>query len=704
MKKEIKFNDGSVYFGSTNSNDERHGKGKLSYTNGESYIGEWKDDKQDGFGIYYNSEGIIVKKGFWEQGVFLKKSEYFDKKEIKELSSKYRKLHYDYVWEKNDAYNDADYEDIEHPFSKDKLPKKIRSDKEFVYSLLKPHTDDEYIEPNIDFLSFLDEKLFDDKEFVIQLFLSVSDNYDAKEKKNEIKGFIPSKLRTDIDVINAAGLNVFSEFGDRILNSKEDILNIIKQSDAKEFYDWESISEKIRSDKDFFMALSKMPKRSQTLEWATKDIKKNKKIISSYLKTAADAIKFVPENIKGYETLVKKALSKKGELILSLNSRFENNITYIKIAAKNYPELILSFNKKIRNNYDVSLICIKQKPELLRYCKTSIKSNKKLLLSLLKQKNKDIYFIKYASQNFFNDKKIFNFIFFHQSYRKFLFKKEDNSEKLSLIYKFNKKFIYNPKNILFLIEKTVNAGYPSSDEVVQFVCDYFNYSKNMNLIRTAIKKSEYYYTGLSKQLREKNELVVLMLQHENMYLYKNLPSKIRKDKNILDLIYKNFIKRNININNVYDHNMLDWELYWYLYDRINKEKLSEEVYNEEDIEIKVADIGFLDSYERYKYTGQIKNGRAHGNGFATNQEFQEDGEHVFIKTYDGEWKDGLPHGTGVYKAYMQDEYPPSGETEVHYQGQFKFGLKDGEGEMYENGRFLFKGYYKKDKLIRKLSS
>ena len=53
---------------------------------------------------------------------------------------------------------------------------------------------------------------------------------------------------------------------------------------------------------------------------------------------------------------------------------------------------------------------------------------------------------------------------------------------------------------------------------------------------------------------------------------------------------------------------------------------------------------------------------------------------------------------------MQDEYPPSGETEVHYQGQFKFGLKDGEGEMYENGRFLFKGYYKKDKLIRKLSS
>lgn len=515
---------------------------------------------------------------------------------------------------------------------------------------------------------------------------------------------MPSKLRTDIDVINAAGLKVFSEFGDRILNSKEDILNIIKQSDAKEFYDWESISEKIRSDKDFFMALSKMPKCSQTLEWATKDIKKNKKIISSYLKTAADAIKFVPENIKGYETLVKKALSKKGELILSLNPRFINNITYIKIAAKNYPELILSFNKKIRNNYDVSLICIKQKPELLRYCKTSIKSNKKLLLYLLKQKNKDIYFIKYASQNFFNDKRIFNFIFFHQSYRKFLFKKEDNSEKLSLIYKFNKKFIYDPKNILLLIEKHVNAGYPSSDEVVQFVCDYFNYSKNMNLIRTAIKKSEYYYTGLSKQLREKNELVVLMLQHENMYLYDKLPSKIRKDKNILDLIYKNFIKRNININNVYDHNMLDWELYWYLYDRINKEKLSEEVYNEEDIEIKVADIGFLDSYERYKYTGQIKNGRAHGNGFATNQEFQEDGEHVFIKTYDGEWKDGLPHGTGVYKAYMQDEYPPSGETEVHYQGQFKFGLKDGEGEMYENGRFLFKGFYKKDKLIRKLSS
>ena len=72
------------------------------------------------------------------------------------------------------------------------------------------------------------------------------------------------------------------------------------------------------------------------------------------------------------------------------------------------------------------------------------------------------------------------------------------------------------------------------------------------------------------------------------------------------------------------------------------------------------------------YEGEWLEDKANGRGMYT---------HANGAKYNGEWKDGLPHGTGVYKAYMQDEYPPSGETEVHYQGQFKFGLKDGEIEL-----------------------
>ena len=60
MKKRIKYKDGSEYLGSLNENKQKHGKGKLIYTNGEEFIGEWKLDKKDGFGIYHDKDKKII--------------------------------------------------------------------------------------------------------------------------------------------------------------------------------------------------------------------------------------------------------------------------------------------------------------------------------------------------------------------------------------------------------------------------------------------------------------------------------------------------------------------------------------------------------------------------------------------------------------------------------------------------------------------
>lgn len=40
----INYQDGSKYFGATNTDGLKEGKGCLRYPNGDSYIGEWKRD------------------------------------------------------------------------------------------------------------------------------------------------------------------------------------------------------------------------------------------------------------------------------------------------------------------------------------------------------------------------------------------------------------------------------------------------------------------------------------------------------------------------------------------------------------------------------------------------------------------------------------------------------------------------------------
>ena len=99
-----------------------------------------------------------------------------------------------------------------------------------------------------------------------------------------------------------------------------------------------------------------------------------------------------------------------------------------------------------------------------------------------------------------------------------------------------------------------------------------------------------------------------------------------------------------------------------------------------------------------RYEGEWQNGRRHGRGSA----FLSDG----FKVYEGEWRDNLKHGRGTYTWPDGDRhegewqagryhgqgtlYRPDGT--VTYEGEWRDGARNGRGTAYRpNGTVLFEG-------------
>ena len=665
MKKKIKYKDGSEYLGSLNANKKKHGKGKLIYNNGEEFIGEWKLDKKDGFGIYHDKDKKIIRRGFWEKGIFLTKSEYFAKKNKQQLRSKYKQLYDEYIQQKNQALDGYGEDPDKHPFVD--APEELMDDKEFLLSLLE---NDEYSQ-DLDFLEFTSERLLADKEFVTKVF---SCEYYGDEYKNHIS----QKLRTDIDIINLVGFKIFKEFGHEILNSKTKLLKIIRNSQSKQFYDWEAIPDKIRSDKDFFLSLSTIPNCSHTIKWASKNIQKDPKIILSYLKTAAEAIKYISGKVKNYNKLVENALSRKGSLILELNTKFKKNKHFVRIASKTYPEVLRKINKDLKKDKKIVINCLNQKPELIEFVDNKFKADKKIVLNYLYKKPS---ILKHVHKKFKQDKKIF--LFFVKKYFKKIADTTSNDD--SPLKYFDKKIIFNPNIITLLIDKRgKEASYVSLDAVTSNVCNYVNKTKNFKILKYALNKSPYYFSGLNEKIRENKEITLDMVKHGNEHIYQYISKNLKKDPDVLEAAEKKFSEGFINfktkkkeykdIKDVDRHNNLYWDLYWYIFYKKNPDKITNETEHVSSVRIKSFD-GLFDDYEDMYYSGEMMNGRPHGHGYASNEESENHGDYIYIKTYEGEWKDGLPHGKGEHKEYEEGNYPPDGEIQYNFKGEFIEGKK-----------------------------
>ena len=93
--------------------------------------------------------------------------------------------------------------------------------------------------------------------------------------------------------------------------------------------------------------------------------------------------------------------------------------------------------------------------------------------------------------------------------------------------------------------------------------------------------------------------------------------------------------------------MLDRDLYWYIFYKVNSHKVNEKEYVESK-RIR-SDIIFINDDVVY-YTGDMVGRRPHGKGYATNEE-SEWADAAFPSTYEGMWDKGLPHGHGEYKRF-----------------------------------------------------
>jgi TonB family protein len=67
---EVISSNGQKYVGEFR-NGKENGKGMYTFPNGEKYIGEWRNGKRHGQGIEYRTDGTVQRSGHWESGSFV---------------------------------------------------------------------------------------------------------------------------------------------------------------------------------------------------------------------------------------------------------------------------------------------------------------------------------------------------------------------------------------------------------------------------------------------------------------------------------------------------------------------------------------------------------------------------------------------------------------------------------------------------------
>ena len=68
------WSDGESYVGEFR-NDKRSGQGTFTWSNGETYVGEFRDNKRHGGGVRYSASGLVLERGIWENGVLVSSAE-----------------------------------------------------------------------------------------------------------------------------------------------------------------------------------------------------------------------------------------------------------------------------------------------------------------------------------------------------------------------------------------------------------------------------------------------------------------------------------------------------------------------------------------------------------------------------------------------------------------------------------------------------
>ena len=569
--------------------------------------------------------------------------------------NKLQKKYYDLLEKYSSEVSEANYPYSEkanqypehHPFKN--APSSILDDEDFMLNCLEI----DYAEC----FKFCSYRLRNKKDFVIAALEYAYPEYED----------IGDDLKHDFYILKKLKIKDFSKFGHDIRKDENKLIELIKNSNYKDFtnYDWLSVSGINKKEKFFLNLIDNSYNAEFCLKWADKSLKNDFAFISKCISKNAKSIKFASKNIDKFEKLVLKAIKKDGEILKSLGGKFLNSKKLILLAANTNGEVFKYINKSFRNDKQIAFRCLLKNPQMLRLANKKFKADKNLILQIIK---KDFQCFKYI------DKKL----------------KQDTQVLKTVI---------------------LNTSFGSGDEY-KIPANYLSKLGDRNLIKFAIKKSEWWFSDLSEKYRNDKEIALLTVKKSD-YQFKYVSEKLKKDKNILEAAAKNFLKgfknkktkkiQNNDINNLDDSSvyLLHRDLYWYIFDKVNLNKINKKEYVD-SVRIR-ADIPFNNSDVVY-YAGEMFSGRPHGKGYANNEE-SEWGDAAFPATYEGQWFNGLPHGSGEFKQFAPNNYPPNGKIDEQYIGQFKNGERDGKGKelLYrrEDGKTKWRNvYYKKNKLVK----
>ena len=464
---------------------------------------------------------------------------------------------------------------------------------------------------------FCSYRLRNKKDFVMSALTYANPGYDD----------VGENLKIDFDILKSLKIKDFSKFGYEILRDKKRLVEIIKKSHSKDFFNHEWLPPSITNDKNFFLKIIDNSYNSEIcLKWANNSIKRDFDFINKCISKNAKSIKFVSKNTPKFDKLVFKAISKDGELLIYCGKKYLQNEKYILQAANTYGEIYKYIHESKKNVRKIALKCLLKKPQMLKFANSKIKSDKKLIIKLIKK-----------------DCKCFKYI----------------NKKIKTDYKILKSVI-------------LNTSFSSGDEY-KHAAIYLSKLGNRNLIKFAVNKDQFWFSDLSNKYKNDKEIALITIKKSN-YAYKDVSEKLKKDKDILEAATKNFFKKSNDDINDHDNisvSLLHRDLYWHIFYKVNPHKIDKKEYVEFE---RVMGEGIFDYADKVHYTGDMLHGRPHGEGYATNEE-SEWADAAVPSTYKGEWLNGLPHGKGELKDYEPNHFPPNGKIMYHYIGNFVNGKK-----------------------------
>ena len=266
-----------------------------------------------------------------------------------------------------------------HPFKK--LPKILSDDEEFMIECIEIDNGESF--------KLASKRLKKDKGFVLEALQYSNTNYDD----------LNPKLKCDSDVIKEAQANDFKYFGKEILNDKNTIYEIFKNSYNKEFKSYKLIPNRIRSDINFFLKLLSIPNQTsiqlscsgRCLLWATNKVINNNKIINTALKREPSSLKYLSKTTQSDKKILDYVLKKAGFLPKNIEKKLLKKKSFIMKKIKyDYGHIYDDLEDKFKNDKDIAFAAFKINPDINYNClPKKFKDDPKFLIRVVNSLKKD---------------------------------------------------------------------------------------------------------------------------------------------------------------------------------------------------------------------------------------------------------------------------------------------------------------------------